>query len=57
MEWTAATIDSPYGNDNPTIPEARELGARLRDLTEDTWIEFYELMTPAKAIDIAPSAG
>lgn len=57
MEWTAATIDSPYGNDDPPIPEARELGARLRDLTEDTWIEFYELMTPAKAIDPAPSAG
>jgi len=57
MEWTAATIDSPYGNDDPPIPEARELGARLRDLTEDTWIEFYELMTPAKAIDIAPTAG
>ncbi len=54
MEWTAATIDSPYGNDSLPIPEAQELGARLRDLTEESWIEFYELMTPAKAVDSAP---
>jgi len=57
MEWTAKTIDSPYGNDNVPIPEARELGARLRELTDDTWIEFYELMTPAKAVELAPSTG
>ena len=56
MEWTAATIDSPYGNDDPPIPEAQELGDRLRELTEGTWIEFYELMTPAKALEIAPTA-
>ena len=55
MEWTAATIDSPYGNDHQSIPEAQELGARLRELTEETWIEFYELMTPAKAVDLTPS--
>jgi hypothetical protein len=52
MEWTAETIESPYGNDSPPIPEAQELGARLRDLTEETWIEFYELMTPAKAMEL-----
>ena len=55
MEWTAATIDSPYGNDHPPIPEAQELGVRLRELTEETWIEFYELMTPAKAMDLTPN--
>ena len=56
MEWTAATIDSPYGNDSLPIPELQELEARLRDLTDDSWIEFYELMTPAKAVNLAPSA-
>ena len=55
MEWTAASIDSPYGNDSLPIPEADELAGRLRDLTEETWIEFYELMTPAKAMDLAPN--
>jgi len=53
MEWTAATIDSPYGNDSLPIPEVQELGARLRELTDESWIEFYELMTPAKAMDLA----
>ena len=56
MEWTAETIDSPYGNDSPAIPEAEDLSRRLRELTEETWIEFYELMTPGKAADIAPKA-
>ncbi|MEE9228618.1 MAG: hypothetical protein V3U47_06565 [Acidimicrobiia bacterium] len=52
MQWTAEVIDSPYGrDDNPSIPAARELGAKLRELTEGSWIEFYELMTPAKAQD------
>lgn len=52
MQWTADIIDSPYGrDDNPSIPEARELGAKLREITEGSWIEFYELMTPAKAQD------
>ena len=56
MEWTATTIDSPYGNDSSPIPEAQELGARLRELTDETWIEFYELMTPSKAMDLPPRA-
>ena len=52
MQWTAEIIDSPYGqDDNPSIPVARELGVKLRELTEGSWIEFYELMTPAKAQD------
>jgi len=54
MEWTAETIDSPYGNDSPAIPETDDLSARLRELTEETWIEFYELMTPKKAGPIGP---
>ena len=56
MEWTAETIDSPYGNDSPAIPEAEDLSRRLRELTEETWIEFYEMMTPGKAADITPKA-
>ena len=53
MEWTATSIESPYGEDVVAIPEAQELGARLRDLTDETWIEFYELMTPDKLMDLS----
>lgn len=52
MQWTDEVIQSPYGRGEPAIPEAAELGARLRDLTEDQWIEFYELLTPEKAMEL-----
>ena len=47
MEWTADVIDSPYRGGNQ-MPSTGDLGAKLRDLTEDNWIEFYELLTPDK---------
>ena len=52
MEWTDDAIRSPYGRSEPSIPETVELGARLRELTEDSWIEFYEMLTPEKAIEL-----
>lgn len=52
MEWTDDVIQSPYGRNEPAIPEAADLAARLRDLTDDSWIEFYEVLTPEKAIDL-----
>jgi len=57
MQWTAETIESPYGREEAAIPEAQQLGARLRELTEDTWIEFNELMTPAKAMELPATGG
>ena len=57
MEWTAATIESPYGESVVTIPEAQELGVRLREITDETWIEFYELMTPDKEMDLSAKPG
>jgi hypothetical protein len=52
MEWTADVIESPYreGNVFPSFPEG--LGPRLREITTESWIEFHELMTPAKAVDL-----
>ncbi len=44
-------IDSPYRGD-PTLPPAGRPGQVLRDLTEDSRIEFYELHTPDKALPI-----
>jgi hypothetical protein len=53
MEWTEETIASPYREDQVASSEnARNLYARLRELTVDSWIEFYELMTPEKAMPI-----
>ncbi len=49
MEWTAPMIDSPYRGDNE-LPDTGPLGQALRDLTEDSWIEFFELLTPDKAL-------
>ena len=42
-------IDSPYRGDNE-LPDTGPLGQALRDLTEDSWIEFFELLTPDKAL-------
>jgi hypothetical protein len=52
MEWTAETLESPYRGDLEPVPGVSELGAKLRDLTTDTWIEIYELMTPDKAAEL-----
>ncbi len=53
MEWTEKIIDSTYRKDIVESPQrARDLYARLRDITVDTWIEFYELMTPEKMVDL-----
>ena len=52
MEWTDDVIRSPYGREEPSIAEAGELGARLRELIEESWIEFYEMLTPDKAMEL-----
>ena len=53
MEWTEETIDSPYraGTSSPEV--TRELGVKLRELAIESRIEFYEMMTPDKAMDIS----
>ena len=51
MEWTADTIDSPYRADNE-LPDTGDLGQRIRDLTVESRIEFYELLTPDKALPL-----
>jgi len=48
MEWTEETIASPYRKTDivPSPDSTRDLGAKLRDIRLESWIEFYELMTP-----------
>ena len=50
MEWMAETIESPYRGANQR-PDTGDLGARIRDLTLESWIEFYEVLTPDKAVE------
>ena len=49
MEWEAEVLESVYRGDNE-IPSRiqKELGPMLRDLVDEQWIEFYELLTPDK---------
>lgn len=51
MEWTSEVIDSPYREGNVIPQNVRDAGAGMRDLIVDTYIEFYELITPAKFQD------
>jgi hypothetical protein len=53
MEWTADVIDSAYREGNVIPQSAIDAGAPGRDMTLKTWIEFYELMTPAKMVEDA----
>lgn len=48
MEWTSDVIDSPYREGNVIPQTVRDAGSGVRDLIIDNYIEFYELMTPAK---------
>jgi len=53
MEWTEDVIASTYRADSvASPPRAQELYKKLNELTLDTWIEFYELMTPEKMTDV-----
>ena len=53
MEWVEDVIDSPYRSDVVSSPtRAQELYAEVRERTVDSWIEFYELMTPDKAVEV-----
>ena len=53
MEWTEDVIASPYREDVvASPPRARELYKNLGELTTDSWIELFEMMTPEKALDL-----
>ncbi len=43
MDWTEETIQSPYREDHKLPDGISELGAQLRELQEDSYIEFFEM--------------
>ncbi|MCH8205768.1 MAG: hypothetical protein IH956_02055 [Chloroflexi bacterium] len=46
MDWTEEVLQSPYREDNPTPEELRKIGPELRELQEESYIEFYEMYSP-----------
>lgn len=42
MDWVQDKIESPYREDN-VHPDTGDLGAQLRDLQEESYIEFFEM--------------
>jgi hypothetical protein len=50
MEWTADVLESVYRQGNIVPQSAIDASQPGQDMTVRTWIEFYELMTPAKMV-------
>ena len=46
VEWTTERIEPNYFSKIPK--EVLELNKQLREIQEDSWIEFYEAATPDK---------
>jgi hypothetical protein len=42
MDWVQETIESPYREGNVSV-DTGDLGAQLRELQEETYIEFFEM--------------
>ena len=45
MDWVQEKIESPYRADLE-LPDMRDLGQQLRELQEESHIEFYEMYAP-----------
>ena len=48
MDWTEETIHSPYRKGNKLPDGMSELSAQLRKFQEESYIEFYEMLSPEK---------
>ena len=48
LEWIDEKIDSPYREGNKIPKEILDKGKELKGLIEEQYIQFYELMIPAK---------
>ena len=47
MEWTEETIQSPYREGLPYPEGVTELYHQLREVQEESYIEFYEMYLPS----------
>jgi hypothetical protein len=47
LQWLSEKIESPYRDDNKIPSGATDAGAQIRDLVEESSIEFYEVYPKA----------
>ena len=52
LEWTDEALMSPMRGGHEIPPEVYDVGAQVRELTDGNRIEFMELMTPDKMMDV-----
>ena len=52
LDWTDEALRSPMRADNDIPAAAMEVGAQVRPLVESSSIEFLELLTPDKLMDV-----
>ena len=52
LEWTDEALMSPMRGGNEIPSEVYDVGAQVRELTESNRIEFMELMTPDKMMNV-----
>ena len=52
LEWTDEALMSPMRGGNDLPQAALQVGAEVREYIEDQRIEFMELLTPDKAMDV-----
>jgi hypothetical protein len=50
MEWTDDTLRTPYRPDRTPVEGLEDIGPQLREITLDSFIEFWELMTDDKIL-------
>jgi len=50
MEWVDDTLQSPYRADRIRVDGLEETSAQLREVTIESAIEFWELMTDEKSV-------
>ncbi len=46
MDWTEESIQSPYREGLPSLSDATDIYNQLREVQEESYIEFYEMYVP-----------
>ena len=46
MDWTEEVLQSPYREGNEIPKELSTIGTELRELQEESYIEFFEMYSP-----------
>ena len=52
LQWTEDALESPFRGSNKLPSEAVKIYLEILKLTEDTWVEFDELLTEDKMVPV-----